>query len=67
MLDDRFCVKEIRFMTIMDSKGMETCDGILGISPKNYNRHSYLQELKIAGVIKHGIISFSNAYYKHTF
>ena len=62
MLDVRYCVKDIRFMTITESKGMDTCDGILGISPKNYARHSFLQELKIAGLIDHGIISFSNAY-----
>jgi hypothetical protein len=42
MLDDSFCVKDMRFMTIMESKGMDTCDGILGISPKNYARHSFL-------------------------
>lgn len=62
MLDKRFCVKDIRMMAIMTSKGMETCDGILGISPKNYARHSYLQELRVAGLIDHGIISFSNAF-----
>ena len=49
-------------MAITDSKGMDTCDGILGISPKNYDRHSYLQELRAAGIIDHGIISFSNAF-----
>jgi len=49
-------------MAITESKGMETCDGILGISPKNYARHSYLQELRVAGLIDHGIISFSNAF-----
>ena len=67
MLDVRYCVKGIRFMTITESKGMETCDGILGISPKNYARHSYLQELKIAGLIDHGIISFSNAFDEESF
>lgn len=64
VLDTHYCVKDIRFMTITDSKGMETCDGILGISPRNYARHSYLQELKIAGIIDHAIISFSNAFAK---
>ena len=42
ILRSHYCVKDIRFMTIMRSKGMETCDGILGISPVNYARHSYL-------------------------
>ena len=42
ILRSHYCVKDIRFMTIMGSKGMETCDGILGISPVNYARHSYL-------------------------
>ena len=61
---DNFCVKNIRFMTITESKGMETCDGILGISPKSYAKHSFLQELKTAGVIDKGIISFSNNFHK---
>mmetsp|Transcript_1795 Transcript_1795/g.2348 ORF Transcript_1795/g.2348 Transcript_1795/m.2348 type:complete len:350 (+) Transcript_1795:1196-2245(+) len=67
VLDKHFCVKDIRFMSIMESKGMDTCDGILGISPKNYNRHAFLAELKIGGLIDRGIISFSNAYYKASF
>lgn len=46
-----FCVKDIRFMTITESKGMDTCDGIMGISPKSYAKHSFLQELKTAGII----------------
>lgn len=62
MLDQRYCVKDLRMMAILYDKGMETCDGILGISPKNYARHSYLQELRVAGLIDHGIITFSNAF-----
>ena len=39
-------------------------DGILGLSPKNYGRHSLLPELKISGLIDKTIVSFSNAFYK---
>ena len=67
MMHDNFCVKDIRFMTITESKGMETCDGILGISPKSYAKHSFLQELKIAGAIDKAIISFSNNFLKDSF
>ena len=38
-------------------------DGILGLSPKNYGRHSLLPELKINGLIDKTIVSFSNAFY----
>ena len=62
ILDTHYCVKNLRFMTMTDSTGMEQTDGILGISPRAYGRHSFLQELKIARIIDHGIISFSNAF-----
>lgn len=38
-------------------------DGILGLSPKNYGRHSLLPELKIGGLIDKTIVSFSNGFY----
>ena len=41
-------------------------DGILGLSPKNYGRHSLLPELKISGLIDKTVVSFSNAYYRNT-
>jgi hypothetical protein len=41
-------------------------DGILGLSPKNYGRHSLLPELKISGLIDQTIVSFSNAFYHGT-
>ena len=41
-------------------------DGILGLSPRNYGRHSLLVELKIAGVIDKTQVSFSNTFYKDT-
>ena len=41
-------------------------DGILGLSPKNYGRHSLLPELKINGLIDKTVVSFSNAYYQNT-
>jgi hypothetical protein len=37
-------------------------DGILGLSPKNYGRHSLLPELKINGLIDRTIVSFSNSF-----
>jgi len=41
-------------------------DGILGLSPKNYGRHSLLPELKISGLIDRTMVSFSNAFYHNT-
>lgn len=42
-------------------------DGILGLSPKNYGRHSLLPELKISGLIDKTIVSFSNAFYMESY
>lgn len=42
-------------------------DGILGLSPKNYGRHSLLPELKINGLIDRTIVSFSNGYFNRTY
>ena len=38
-------------------------DGILGLSPRYQSRHSFLVELKIAGLIDKTQVSFSNAFY----
>jgi len=51
----------------MTSKGLDGCDGILGLSPKDYGQRSLLPGLKRAGVIDRLIISFSNAFHKSTF
>jgi len=42
-------------------------DGILGLSPKNYGRHSLLPELKASGLIDRTIVSFSNAFFQGTY
>ena len=41
-------------------------DGILGLSPKNYGRHSLLPELKINGLIDKTIVSFSNGFHNNS-
>lgn len=64
--NDHFCVKDLRFQSIINGKGLEMADGILGLSPKNYGRSSLLPELKIAGLIDRTIVSFSNSFYKHS-
>jgi hypothetical protein len=51
-LSKHYCVKDLRFHTIVSSYGLKNADGILGISPKKYGRHSLLIELKIAGLIE---------------
>jgi len=43
---------------------LNLADGILGLSPKNYGRHSLLPELKISGLIDKTIVSFSNSFLK---
>lgn len=50
----------------MSGQGLEMADGILGLSPKNYGRHSLLPELKINGLIDRTIVSFSNSFYQNT-
>lgn len=64
--DNHYCVKELRFQSIMSGQGLEMADGILGLSPKNYGRHSLLPELKINGLIDRTIVSFSNSFYQNT-
>jgi hypothetical protein len=51
----------------MVSKGLDGCDGILGLSPKDYGSHSILPALKRNGLIERSIISFSNAFHQSTF
>jgi hypothetical protein len=50
----------------MSGQGLEMADGILGLSPKNYGRHSLLPELKISGLIDRTMVSFSNSFYRDT-
>ena len=47
----------------MESKGLEGCDGILGLSPKDYGSHSILPGLKRGGMIERQLITFSNAFH----
>jgi hypothetical protein len=51
----------------MTSKGLEGCDGILGLSPKDYGTHSILPMLKRAKAIDRVIISFSNSFFNSSF
>jgi hypothetical protein len=51
----------------MEAKGLDGCDGILGLSPKDYGSHSIIVMLKSAGLIDRMLISFSNAFYKSSF
>jgi len=51
----------------MTSKGLEGCDGILGLSPKDYGTHSIIPSLKRGGMIDRQLISFSNAFHKSSF
>ena len=64
--DEHFCVKDLRFQSIITGNGLEMADGILGLSPKNYGRHSLLPELEISGLIDRTIVSFSNAFLQNT-
>lgn len=51
----------------MTSTGLEGCDGILGLSPKDYGTHSLIPSLKRGGMIDRQLISFSNAFAKSSF
>ncbi len=51
----------------MTSKGLDSCDGILGLSPKDYGSHSIIPHLKRHGLIERQLISFSNAFHNSTF
>jgi len=67
VLKKNFCVKDFKYQAVMESKGLEGCDGILGLSPKDYGTHSILPMLKRTGLVDRLIISFSNAFHKSTF
>jgi hypothetical protein len=64
--NQKYCVKDLKFQSIINGQGLEMADGILGLSPKNYGEHSLLPELKIAGLIDRTIVSFSNAFMEGT-
>ena len=51
----------------MEAKGLDGCDGILGLSPKDYGSHSILPALKRSGAIQRMLISFSNAFHESSF
>lgn len=66
-MKENFCIKAFKYQAVMEAKGLDGCDGILGLSPKDYGSHSILPELKRAGVISRLLISFSNAFHESTF
>ena len=51
----------------MKAEGLDNCDGILGLSPRDYGHHSIIPMLKRAGYINRQLISFSNAFHNSTF
>lgn len=66
-LAQNFCVKDFKYQAVIQSKGLENCDGILGLSPKDYGTHSIIPMLKRAGLIERQLISFSNAFHEASF
>lgn len=62
-----FCVKDFKYQAVMEAKGLDGCDGILGLSPKDYGHHSILPMLKRANLIERLLISFSNAFHGSSF
>ena len=46
VLKQDFCVEGFKFQAAMETKGLDGCDGILGLSPKDYGTHSFLPELR---------------------
>lgn len=46
-LNEHYCIRDLRFQTTTESKGLTMADGILGLSPRYQSRHSFLVELKI--------------------
>lgn len=62
-----FCINDFKYQAVVTSKGLENCDGILGLSPKDYGSHSIIPSLKRAGLIERQIISFSNAFHSASF
>ena len=50
-LQKAFCIQNFKYQAAVVSKGLDRCDGILGLSPKDYGTHSIIPELKRAGLI----------------
>lgn len=67
VLKKNFCIKEFKYQAVVQSKGLESCDGILGLSPKDYGSHSLIPALKREGLIERQVISFSNAFHEASF
>lgn len=66
-LASHYCVKNLKYQAVMQSKGLDGCDGILGLSPKNWGSRSILPGLKEGGMIDRILISFSNAFHPSSF
>ena len=66
-LKNHFCVRNFKLQAVMESKGLDGIDGILGLSPRDYGKRSLLSELKRAGHIDRTIVSFSNAFHNASF
>jgi hypothetical protein len=67
VLQKNFCMRHFRFQAIMESEGLDGCDGILGLSPRDFGKRSLLSDLKREGLIDRTIVSFSNAFHNSTF
>lgn len=66
VLNKHYCIRDFRIQVTTESKGIKMADGILGLSPQYNGRHSFLAELKVAGLIDHTMVSFDNAFYRGT-
>ena len=66
-LKEHFCIPNFKYQAVVLSKGLDRCDGILGLSPKDYGTHSIIPSLKREGLIQRSLISFSNAFFNTTF
>jgi len=51
VMKENFCIENFKYQAVMEAKGLEGCDGILGLSPKDYGSHSILPALKRSGAI----------------
>jgi hypothetical protein len=67
VLKDNFCIRNFKYQAVVTAKGLDGCDGILGLSPKDYGTHSLIPMLKRNGLIDRLLISFSNAFHKASF
>lgn len=67
VLKKNFCMRHFRFQAVVESTGLDGCDGILGLSPRDFGKHSLLADLKREGLIDRTIVSFSNAFHNTTF